>query len=502
MKKIENILNNKNSILYMIITSGSILGGLTLYLPSGTIKLIPIISLLFLIWFSLKFIKNMKTKISLLLICLLLFIVNLFSIFGISPIHEYQLSRINKRAEELINNGRYLDSIQLLQHHNTEKIIYDVSNNVNSKRLQLLAVSLWREDSMNDALRIIQDADKLVDPDSILRGEIFSTMANIYKDREEYNLAEKYFKEAINKGNNSPEVQMDLLICLNDQGRLFNPDQVYEVINQVNNDKIVRNQIIKSEGYHLLASISNDREKQAEYYYQSYSILDDIDYLTERRLQSYTDWIMVKYEDRNDYSREDLDLAYQETVGILNQFSTKNDIDRAKIDMSLKFAILYKNLAYKFRTDESFSESDELFFKSIEILESTRDLVKSQNIDANIRLKWWLQRIDFYSFSEDLSNMISALSEAEKVVEEMNFYDKKNLSAITEFYQVKGLINYYYKDHPEIQTDVKIAESYLLKSFSLKYLFEIGDLRDYRRTVAILEKIGISGLPDNFMISE
>ena len=366
--------------------------------------------------------------------------------------------------------------------------------------LGLLSVSLWREGKINIALEKLKKAGEIVSPkNNKLRGEIYHAFGNIYSEKNQHNLAEKSFKKAIEKGNNSFGLCIDLAITEKNLGRTP-VKKIKKIITSIKIPKNIEEQKILSQAYRLMAYSASDCLKKTIFYQKSFESLEAIPQLAERRLISYNDWVETQYQCPDFKNRIDLTKAYNESQNIASNSDTKKDIDRSKIDMSIKYAILFKEIAEKYEKEKNETLSNDNYQLALNVLNSTKDIVANTNTDPAACLKWWMQKIDLSSRAEDLSSMVSALRSASDIAKKLNFYNKKNISSLSEFYQIQGLIHYYYQDIPQIRTDLNIAKESLLKSFSIKYLLGQGKLQDLRRVRSVLEKLNVSGLPNNYAI--
>ncbi len=256
-----------------------------------------------------------------------------------------------------------------------------------------------------------------------------------------------------------------------------------------------------TQAYRLLAYSTPNCIDKIEYFKMAYSVLDDLPELAERRLLSYNDFIDTQYNCTDYPTKISLKEAFQKSSKILSNSDSKNDIDRSKIDMSIKYCILYKNNAETLLKNNKKEDAFKKFSEALDILNSTEDIVLVSKTDPSLRLKWWLQKIDLSSRSENLNDMVKALKKASEIAKSLNFYEKKNTSSLAEFYQVQGLIHYHYRNISQIDSNDNIAKESLIKAYAIKYLLGQGTITDLRRITGILKKYDISGLPDNYAIT-
>ena len=495
----EEQLKSKHGIVYLAVTVGTLTSGMTSLFPTKFAWTLPIIAAILLIIFSFSVLKGIY-KITTIILGLCLITFNIVNALGLSPVSYLKCSKILNTSESLIDKHEYGDALQLIEHKDTKKYCSECDNDTNAKRLHLLSKSLWREGKINTALEEINKAGEIVSPKNTkLRGDIYHTLGNIYSEKNQHNLAEKNFKKAIEKGKNSLGLMIDLSISQKNLGRT--PIKtVKEIISSIGTPKTIEEQIVLSQAYRLMAYSTSNCSDEIIYYQKSFESLDFTPQLAERRLISYNDWVETQYQCSDYNDKIDLKKAYNESQNIASHSDTKKDIDRAKIDMSIKYAILFKEQAEKYEKNKNEVFATDNYKQALNVLNSAEDLVLNTKTDPTARLKWWMQKIDLSSRTEDLSSMISALNNASNIAQTMNFYDKKNISSLSEFYQIQGLIHYYYQKTPQIKSDLNIAKESLLKSYSIKYLLGQGKLQDLRRVKSVLEKMNITGLPDNYSI--
>lgn len=492
----EEKLKNKYGLLYLTATIGAITSGFSVFLTGVYSSIIPLIAIITLLVFASLLLKG-YIKVITISISIVLLIINFMSLIGYSPIDNYKSSQLLNSAINLLDEDNYSDALQLLQNEESVITFSRSKTEKNCKRLQLIGKALWKEGKLDEAIQSLDKAKSLAKlEDNILLADIFYTYGNIYSSKNHYNKAEKSFKKAIEKGLNNNSILLDLSITQKYLNRLEEHNLI-KIVDSIGEAKtyLEKKQLISA--YRLMADISNDPKEISNLYLKAIITAEDDIKLSALKLVSYGDWIYTQYKSDEIIPEIELSDAYKEIKAIMSHGGSDNDIDRAKIDVAIKLAILYKDKA---EAATSASARTLNYSIAVEILNSMSDIVTGMETDKPQQMKWYLHMIDLCSLSEDYSGMMQALQKADKLIPNMSVLNKKHLSSIHEYYQVKGLIHYYYQDIPQVDSSLLIAKESLIKSYSIKYIYDVGDLRDLRRIRDILEELNVKGLPDNYQV--
>jgi hypothetical protein len=490
----EKELKQKFGILYLVATIVTLVSSLKEFLPLGVEKFFPLIIAATLIFFAFTLLK--KYRYTAITIVSLIAIWNILTGFNIISYTDYKCSNKIKKAELLIDSLKYNDALQLLTNSGTEKYCKECENNRNAEWLLLTGQALWRNGKLEDALQLTNESlKKTTENNSRLLAKIYKTIGNIQSEMGNYNIAESFFKQAIEKGLNDDGMLIDLSIAQTNLGRM-DTSLVKKVVSNNLAAKTVRQKIILTQAYRLLARNARNCIGKIEFYKLAFNSLSDDPVFSERKLLSFVDWIENRNKCKECKDKPDLDSAYLMAQAILNNSPPKADLDRAKVDLGIKFCIMFKDKADIADTSLYKSYID----KALNILNSVADIVDKMNTNPQMKLKWYLQNIDLCSRMENYKDLILALENANNIAKNLSTFEKRDISALSEFYQVQGLIHYYYKNVPQVNANMDFAKESLFKSYCFKYLFE-GKLLDFRRVQAVLDSLGIKGLPVNFPAS-